>query len=92
MRVKEWHAGSGSNKGRSSGLDGEEIDMDRRSLLEAFRIAIEKEDESAKFYTDFAARADDPEMKTLLNRFAYEERIHGDKLKDLYRTLREAVE
>lgn len=66
--------------------------MDRRSLLGAFRIAIEKEDESAKFYTDLAGQADDPEMKTLLNRFAYEERIHGDKLKALYRNLRETIE
>ena len=55
--------------------------MDRRSLLDAFYIAIDKEDEAGKFYRDLAAQADDPEMKTLLNRFAYEERIHGDKLK-----------
>jgi rubrerythrin len=66
--------------------------MDRKSLLEAFRIAIDKEDESAKFYTDLAAQADDPEMRTLLNRFAFEEHTHGDKLKELYRNLRETVE
>jgi rubrerythrin len=65
--------------------------MDRRSLLEAFRMAIDKEEEARKFYTELAERADDPAMKQLLQRFASDERGHAQSLQDLYRTLRDTV-
>ena len=39
--------------------------MDRQSLLAAFRIAIDKEEEAARFYRDLAEKADDPGMKKL---------------------------
>jgi rubrerythrin len=66
-------------------------DMDRKSLLQAFRIAIDNEVEAARFYGDLAGKADDPEMKKLFQRFVREEESHRDSLTELYRSLRGAV-
>jgi rubrerythrin len=65
--------------------------MDRQSLLAAFRIAIDNEEEAARFYTELAEKSDDSEMKKLFLRFAIDESSHSDSLKDLYRALRETV-
>ena len=65
--------------------------MDRQSLLAAFRIAIDKEEEAIRFYKDLAEKADDPEMKKLFQRFSLDETSHFESLKDLYRALRETV-
>ena len=62
--------------------------MDTRALLAAFRLAIDKEIEAAKFYADLARNTDDPEMKTLFQRFANEEQLHADEFEELYSSLK----
>ena len=39
--------------------------MDRHSLLATFRIAIDREEEAARFYKELVEKADDPEVKML---------------------------
>jgi rubrerythrin len=60
-------------------------------LLEAFRIAIDKEEEAARFYTDLAEQTVDPELQRLFGRFANEEALHSENLKVLYGSLRDTV-
>lgn len=65
--------------------------MDRQALLAAFRIAIDKEEEASRFYTELADQADDPEMQKLFRQFAIDEAAHSDSLKELYGSLRDTV-
>lgn len=65
--------------------------MDRQALLAAFRIAIDKEEEAAQFYTQLAEQAEDPETRKLFRKFADDETSHSDSLKELYATLRDTV-
>jgi Rubrerythrin len=65
--------------------------MNRKALLEAFRIATDKEREAESFYTELAEKADDPQVKQLFHRFAGDEASHSDALKEMYQTLRNKV-
>lgn len=62
--------------------------MDKEALFKAFKIAIDREEEAAEFYTDLAKRNIDPELKKLFGEFAEQELIHFQKLKDQYRIMR----
>jgi len=65
--------------------------MDRNSLLATFRIAIDREEEAARFYKELVEKADDPEVKKLFQQFAFDETSHRESLKGLYRDLGETV-
>ena len=54
--------------------------MDRKSLLAAFRTAIDKENEAFAFYADIAKKTDDPEVKKLFQHFANDEFAHSEAL------------
>jgi len=63
--------------------------MDRKSLLAAFRTAIDKENEAFTFYEDIAKKTDDPEVKKLFQHFANDEFSHSEALKEMYSSLRD---
>lgn len=63
--------------------------MDRKSLLAAFRIAIDKENEAFEFYADIAKKTDDPEVQKLFQHFANDEFAHSEALKEMYSSLRD---
>ena len=65
--------------------------VDRKSLLAAFRIAIDKENEAFAFYADIAKNTDDSEMKKLFQHFANDEFAHSEALKEMYSSLRDKV-
>ena len=60
-------------------------------MLAAFRIAIDKEEEAAQFYTQLAEQAEDPETRRLFHKFAADETSHRESLKELYATLPDSV-
>ncbi len=63
--------------------------MDRETLFEAFKIAIDNEQQAYEFYTDLAKKNTDAELKKLFEEFAAQESMHLRKLKDKYRDMRE---
>ncbi len=65
--------------------------MTKDELFDAFKIAIEKEYEAHGFYRDLAQKTTDGEIKKLLERFAGDELYHLEKLKDLYREMKEGA-
>lgn len=65
--------------------------MDAISLYKAFKLAIDKEHEAAKFYADLASRVTDEELKNLLAGFATEEKKHFDRLTELYNKMKEDI-
>ncbi len=54
--------------------------MKFKSVDEILDFAVEKEEESAKFYTDLAGRAEEWVMAQVFEDFAKEELIHKEKL------------
>ncbi len=65
--------------------------MNRRELLAAFRIAINREAETERSYVTLAAQTDDPAAQKLFRRFARDERSHRENLQKLYASLRDTV-
>lgn len=63
--------------------------MDRESLFRAFKIAIDREYEAKKFYTDIAEQVDEKELKELFKSFAAEETKHFEKLQSIYKAMKE---
>lgn len=65
--------------------------MDITTLFKAFKIAMEKEDEAIKFYSDLASKIEDEELKELFADFADEEARHFERLSELYKAEREKI-
>ena len=54
--------------------------MAGKCVNEIFDLAIKKEEEAARFYTDLSAQTDNPVMKQVFLDFAAEEKCHKEKL------------
>lgn len=65
--------------------------MERETLLDIFRIAIENENGAYEFYKKAAAGISDPEIKKLFEELANTELIHEGRLKERYKELRETT-
>lgn len=63
--------------------------MDRETLFNAFKLAIDKEHEASEMYTGFAQKTTEPELKQLFENFANVELSHFRKLKELYAKMKE---
>ena len=67
----------------------EEVKMDKKALFKAFKIAIDREYEARKFYSDIAEQVDDEKLKKLFRTFAAEESGHLEKLESIYSAMKE---
>lgn len=63
--------------------------MNREDLFEAFRIAIDREQEAYEFYTSLAEKSGDEMLSEIFSKFAQEEAQHNEKLRELYSDLRD---
>lgn len=65
--------------------------MDIITLHNAFKMAIEKENEVANFYGDLASQVTDNELKKLFEALSAEERRHFNRLAEAYKTMKEKI-
>jgi rubrerythrin len=54
------------------------------TMQEVLRYAIGEEMEAFSFYTSLADQASDPSLRNLLNKLAFEEKKHKEKLERMY--------
>ncbi len=63
--------------------------MTREELFNAFKVAIDKEQEAFEFYSALAKKiTENKELKVLFENFARQESTHLQAFKDLYANLR----
>lgn len=63
--------------------------MDRETLFNYFKQAIEDEDKAYAFYLEAAASISEPEIKKIFEELAETELFHSEMLKEKYKKLRE---
>jgi rubrerythrin len=57
-------------------------------LLALFKVAIEREQESQKLYTDMAATCEDDDLRQVIETLRHSERMHEDVLLERYKFIR----
>jgi len=60
----------------------------QKRLLELFKVAIEREQESQAFYVDMAATCEDAELRQVIETLRNSERMHEELLLERYKFLR----
>jgi len=66
--------------------------MDKKTLFDNVKIAIEKELEAYNFYRKVAEGAPDPDTKKLFEELAAVEKEHGNKLEERYKELKDKID
>ena len=60
----------------------------RERLLALFKVAIEREQESQKLYTEMAEACEDDDLRQVIETLGASERVHEDVLLERYKFIR----
>ena len=65
-----------------------ELTERQERLLALFKVAIEREQESQKLYTDMAATCEDDDLRQVIETLGASERVHEEVLLERYKFIR----
>lgn len=65
--------------------------MDKEKLYEAFKIAMEGEEEAYELYKELSEKTNDIDLKKLFEEFANDESKHLRELKERYESMRASI-
>ena len=64
----------------------------QKRLFELFKIAIEREQDAQRLYTDMALNCEDGELRQVIDTLRESERMHEELLLERYKFLRAAAQ